>query len=180
MKDWVLTVSEEAWGLSPFNKILKRDKTKNKTRANAEMLFIWSFCDIKSDYIIIPENERIEELKKDVAGLPKNWEVDDLIKEGIELYRKLSTTTIQRLYEQSLKSARDIGNYLENTEALLEERDNNGKPVTDIAKITASVQKIPKLMADLKAAYQEVVKEKLDNDNREKGSKKFNLFEDGL
>ena len=55
-----------------------------------------------------------------------------------------------------------------------------GKVVTDIAKITASVQKVPKLMSDLKAAYIEVVKEQEDKDNRQKGSKTFNIFEDGL
>jgi hypothetical protein len=63
---------------------------------------------------------------------------------------------------------------------LLAERDAQGKVVTDIAKITASAQKVPKLMADLKAAHKEVVKEQEDLDNRKKGSRSMNMFEDGL
>jgi len=33
MKDYVLNVSEEAWGLLPFKAILKRDKNRNKETA---------------------------------------------------------------------------------------------------------------------------------------------------
>lgn len=180
MKDWQLHVSEEVWGLQPFANILKRDKSKTKVRANAEVLYIWYFCDIKSNYLLIPEAERIEELKKDVTGLPKNWEPDSLIEEAIAFYKKRSVTVIQRLYQQSLKSASDIGNYLENTDALLAERDDKGKPVVDIAKVTASLQRVPKLMSDLKAAYKEVVKEQEDTANKKKGRQSFNTFENGL
>lgn len=180
MKEWQLIVSEEAWGLKPFNNILKRDKTKGKEVAHAEMLYIWFYCDIKSDFLIIPEDEREAALKEHIKALPEDWIMDDVIKSGIKLYEHMSVTTIQRLYQQSLQSARDIGDYLANTKALLAERDMQGKIVTDIAKITASVQKIPKLMSDLKAAYSEVIKEQEDSKNRKKGSRTFNLFEKGL
>ncbi len=69
---------------------------------------------------------------------------------------------------------------MRNTAALLTERDMHGKVVTDIAKISASVQKVPILMANLKVAYKEVVKEREDNEGKTKGSKKFNTFENGL
>ena len=180
MKDWQLQVSDEAWGLLPFNKILKRDKTKDKTIAIAEMLYIWYFCDIKSDYLIVPTKDRGLEIKKELAALPAKWKPDKVIQEGIDLYKKRSVTVVQKLYQQSLKSASDIGDYLENTDILLNERDMQGKIVTDIAKITASVQKVPKLMSDLKSAYKEVVKEQEDTENKKKGSKSFNTFEEGL
>jgi hypothetical protein len=126
------------------------------------------------------EELRIEELKKDIPGLGEKWVVDGLIEEAIALYRKLSQTVIEKLYLQSLQSASDIGDYLEHTAALLAERDNYGKPTIDIGKITMAVQKVPKLMADLKSAYKEVIKEQEDNENKKKGSKKFNTFEDGF
>ena len=179
LKNWQLIVSEEAWGLSAFKAILDRDKTVGKTVAHAEMLFIYYFCDIKSDYTAMPEAERIIELKKDIDGLPDDWEYDDIIKAGVEVYSKFETL-IERLYRQSYKSATDIGDYLENTKALLEERDANGKPVTDIAKITTANGRMPKLMADLKAAYKEVIKEQEDNENKKKGSQSFNTFENGF
>ena len=179
MKNWQLTVSEEAWGLLPFKKLLDRDTSDDKVVANAEMLYIWYYCDIKSDYLLLDEKDREKELIKDIQGLPKKWKPDKDVKAAMVFYTKFETV-IEKLYKQSLKSATDIGDYLANTKALLAERDVHGKPVYDIAKITASVQKVPKLMQDLKAAFKEVVKEQEDNSNKKKGSKSFNMFEGGL
>lgn len=179
MKNWQLTVSEETWGLLPFSKLLKRDKSKEKETAVAEVLFVWYFCDIKSDYLLMNKEDRIKELIKDIPGLPPKWAPDKVIWEAVDFYIKFKTIT-EKLYEDSLISATDIGDYLRNTKALLAERDVQGKPVYDISKITASVQRVPKLMQDLKIAYQEVVKEQEDLENKKKGSRSFNLFEEGI
>jgi hypothetical protein len=180
MKNWQLTVSEEAWGLLPFKKILDRDKSKEKELALKEMLFIFYFCDIKSDYgTIFDEKEKIKEIKHDI-GLPESWEIDKTMQEAIDLYNKRNTTVIQELYKDTIKSASEIGGYLRNTRLLLEERDSNGRPIYDIAKITSSAEKIPGLMRKLRDAYSEVVKEQIDNDNKKKGKQQFNTFEDGL
>lgn len=180
MKDWNLTVEEEVWGLSPFKKILERDKTKDKVVANAEVLFIWYWTDIKSDYLLMDDKSRLIELKKDISGLPKNWKKDKVIDEAIMLYEKLSSTILQELYRKALKSAKDVGNYLENTEALLHERDKMERPVTKIADITRGLKDIKIIMRDLKAAEKEVIKETQDLENKTKGSRSFALFEDGL
>lgn len=178
MRNNELQVSDEAWGLLPFKKILKRDKTKHKERALKEMTFIYFYCDIRSDYLSNQPEEREKMVKNDV-GLPESWKIDSTIEEAMDLYSK-NDTVIEKLYRQTLKAVTAIGNYLENTEALLAERDLKGTPVYDIAKISASVQKVPKLMADLQSAYKQVVKEKEDMSNKKKGSRSFNTFEDGL
>jgi hypothetical protein len=180
VKDWELTIKEEVYGLSPFRKLIDRDKTKDKQLALKELLFIYFFSDIKSDYnYIMSEDHKVEEIKKDI-NLPSKWKIDKDIEKAIELYKERSQTVIQKLYTQSLKSVSEIGNYLENTKELLEERDERGKPVFDISKITIAVQKVPKLMSDLKDAYKEVVKEIEDTENKKKGSQSYNIFEDGL
>lgn len=180
MKNWQLTVSEEAWGLLPFKKILDRDKTKDKSIANKEILFVFYYCDIRSIYLDMePEEVKISEIKKDI-NLSKDWEIDTVMKDAIDLYNKSNQSIIQKLYKQAIKSASDIGDYLENTAELLEERDNHGKPIVDISKITTALGRIPKLMGDLNAAYKEVVKEQEELGGQKKGSKKFNTFENGF
>jgi len=179
LKNWQLSVSEETWGLSPFKTLLDRDKSKEKEVALAELMYIYHFCDIRSDYNSMSEENRKKELRKDISGLPKNWKVDKSVQIAIDFYNS-HETIIQRLYKQTSKAAGDVGDYLENTRELLDERDLQGKIVTDINKITQSIQRIPKLMADLKSAYKEVVKEQEDLNNKKKGSKSFNTFEDGL
>lgn len=180
MKNWVLTVDEEVWGLSPFKKILKRDKTKEKEIANAEVLFIWYWADIKSDYLLMNEKDRLVELKKDIPALPDDWEKDEVIDEAIELYKKLSTTILRELYMKALQAAKDVGEYLENTKELLYERDKSDRPVTKISDITRGLKDIKVIMRDLKAAEKEVIKETEDNEGKKSGSKSFALFEDGL
>lgn len=180
MKNWVLTVDEQLWALNPFDKILKRDKTKEKVVANAEVMFIWYWADVKSDYLMIPEKNRIVELKKDLTSLPEKWEKDELIDEAIKVYKKLSRTVIQDLYQKALQSAMDVGDYLENTKALLNERDLRGIPVTRLPDITRGLKDVKSIMQDLKAAEKEVIKETDDNEGKLKGSKSFAMFEDGF
>lgn len=176
IRNWQLYVSEETWGLLPFSKILKRDKSKEKEKAMKEMLFIYFYCDIRSDYLTMEEPDRFKEIKHDI-GLPDSWDIDKVLQEGIDLYVK-HDSVLEKLYRQTLKAVTAVGNYLENAEVLLAERDKSDKPVNDISKITTAIQRVPKLMTDLKSAYKEVVKEKEDMENKKKGSKAFNIFEE--
>jgi hypothetical protein len=180
MKDWELSIVEQAWGILAFKKLLTRDKSKGKTRSHLEMQFIWHYTDVKSTYQYIIDLEvRTEEIKKDI-GLPKTWKIDKDVQAAIDLYEERSSTIIEALYKQTLKSASAIGEYLGRTKELLDERDNQGKIITDISKITGAVSKMPKLMHDLKAAYKEVVKEQEEADSKKKGVRTFNTFEDGI
>lgn len=166
--------------LEPFKKIIDRDKTKGKEIAIKEISFIAFFADIRSDYMyIVNDEERARELVNDLE-LPKNWKIDATIKQAIEFYTSRSTTVNSSIYKSACKAAIDISNYLNKTDALLSERDENGKVVTDISKITSALEKVPKIMANLNSAHTELIKEQKITEGRTKGSKTFNIFEDGL
>lgn len=180
MKDNSLLVSEEAWGLLPFKAILKRDKSRNKELAFKEMLFIYYYTDIRSDYVSIADNGlRAREIKKDI-GLPVEWDIDNIIKDALRYYDSMSLSPIAKLYKSSLKAADDISKYLEKTDELLDERTANGSTVTTLATITGSLKSVPIIMRDLKAAYKEVLSEQKEMEGRTKGSRTLNPFEDGL
>ncbi len=179
-KEWSLSVLPEAWGLLPFKKILKRDKSRNKETAFKEMLFIYFYSDIKSDYSIISNlKEKESEIIKDI-GLPDDWKIDDIIKEAIDFYEKRSLTVISKLYRDSLKAANDVSDYLTKTDELLNERDDKGKPITILSTILTSLEKITKVMKELKAAEKEIVKEQIETEGRMLGSKTMGMFEEGL
>jgi hypothetical protein len=179
-KDWNLRVQDAAWGLLPFKKTLKRDKSRTKERALKEMLFIYYYSDIKSDYLTISDPlEREHEIIKDIK-LPDDWKIDNVMKEAIEFYEERSLTVIGKLYKNTLKAVDDISEYLTMTDTLLRERDKNDKPVTDISKITSAVKHVKSLMQDLKAAEKEVIKEQQELEGRKKGSRELSIFEEGL
>lgn len=166
--------------LSPFKKIIDRDKTKGKEVALKEIAFIAFFTDIRSDYMyIVSEEDRAKELIKDLE-LPKDWKIDSTIKQVIEFYNSRSVTVNSSIYKSACKAAIDISNYLNRTDVLLDERDENGKVVTDISKITSALEKVPKIMSNLTSAHTELIKEQKITEGRTKGSRTFNMFEDGL
>ena len=179
LKEYVLTVEDNMWGLLPFKKILKRDKSRDKDRALKEMLFIYYYSDIKSDYLIIDSKFRIEEIKKDI-GLPEDWRIDSVLQEAIDFYEERSLTVVGKLYKNALAAANDISEYLTKTKELLEERDERGKPVTTLTTIVGGISKIKTVMQDLKAAEKELIKERIETEGKMKGKQTFGLFENGL
>jgi len=178
-KDWVLTVREEVWGLSPFKAILKRDKSRTKETAMKEMLFIYYYTDIKSDYLIMDPKLRVKEIVKDIK-LPEDWKLDSVMKEAIDFYESRSLTVLGKLYKSALVSANDISEYLEMTADLLRERTDKGGTVTTLPMIVASQEKLPKIMQNLKSAEKELLKEQIETEGRMKGSKSMGIFEEGL
>ena len=179
LKEYVLTVEDNMWGLEKFKKILKRDKSRDKDRALKEMLFIYYYSDIKSDYLIIDSKFRIEEIKKDI-GLPEDWRIDSVLQEAIDFYEERSLTVVGKLYKNALAAANDISEYLTKTKELLEERDERGKPVTTLTTIVGGISKIKTVMQDLKAAEKELIKERIETEGKMKGQQAFGLFENGL
>ena len=179
LRDYVLTVEDNMWGLIPFKKILKRDKSRDKDRALKEMLFIYYYSDIKSDYLIIDSKFRIEEIKKDI-GLPEDWRIDSILQEAIDFYEERSLTVVGKLYKNALAAANDISEYLTKTKELLEERDERGKPVTTLTTIVGGISKIKVVMQDLKAAEKELIKERIETEGKMKGKQAMGLYEGGL
>ena len=179
LRDYVLTVEDNMWGLIPFKKILKRDKSRDKDRALKEMLFIYYYSDIKSDYLIIDSKFRIEEIKKDI-GLTEDWRIDSVLQEAIDFYEERSLTVVGKLYKNALAAANDISEYLTKTKELLEERDERGKPVTTLTTIVGGISKIKTVMQDLKAAEKELIKERIETEGKMKGKQSMGMFELGL
>jgi hypothetical protein len=179
LRDGVLTVDDNLWGLEPFRKILKRDKSRNKDLALKEMLFIYYYTDIKSDYLIIDIKFRTEEIIKDLQ-LPDNWKIDSIMQDAINFYEERSLTVIGKLYKNALLAANDISEYLTKTKELLEERDDRNKPVTTLTTIVGGISKIKVVMQDLKAAEKELIKEKIETEGRMKGQQQMGMFESGL
>lgn len=180
MKEFQLRVNEETWGLLPFKTILKRDKNRNKELAFKEVLFIYYYTDIRSDYVYIVDDKiREKEIIKDI-GLPENWKIDIIILEAIKFYNSMSLSPIAKLYKSSLKAADDISKYLENADIILAERTDKGSVVTQLSTVTSALKSVPGIMKDLKSAYKEVLSEQIELEGKSKGSRNFGLFEDGL
>jgi hypothetical protein len=164
-------VSEEAWALVPFKELLKKDKSKDKTTAVKEMTFIFFYCDLRSDYQdILDDEERAEAIKKDVK-LPVRWKIDAKVQAAIDFYKVRMTTITSRLLSNSLYIANKVSNVMK---TVVEEDDVD---IDKLAKVTKALQDIPKVVLSLQQTEKAVLKE-IESKKSKVGSKDKALFED--
>lgn len=158
LKDYVVTFSPQALILKPFKEIWLNDKSKDKEKAIKELSYVFYMADERSDYMyILDEDERKEAVIRDV-DLDPNWIIPSYIQVAIDFYIEASQTTSTIMLRSTRDVITKISKFLDNID--LNERDRNMKPVFDIGKIVASVEKVPKLVKALNEIELEIVKEK--------------------
>ena len=171
-----VTFSPQALAIKPFKDIWDADKTKDKKMATLELSFVYYMADERSDFMhILDEDERIEEIKKFI-DLPEKWNgKKKVLVRAIHYYRQLSETTSTKLLQSTRLVLQKISQFLDNIN--MDERDvRTNKPIHDIGKITASVEKVPKLIKAINEIEKEVIKEK--ELKAQHGNKTVSMFDD--
>ena len=172
----VVTFSPQALAIKPFKQIWDKDESKDKATANLELAYIYYMADERSDFMhILDAEERVDEIKKFI-DLPDSFDPKrkELIR-AVHYYQKLSETTSTKLLQSTRLVLQKISEFLDNIN--MDERDPRSiKPIHDIGKITASVEKIPKLIKAINEIEKEVVKEK--EMKAQSGNKSVSMFDD--
>lgn len=172
-----ITIDPEVLLIKEFKAILERDKSKHKTTAIAELSYIWFFADFKSDFgDILDEDDRTTEIKSAIVGLPKSWVPDDVVKEAVVRYQKLSESVASRLLDEAKVTINNLSKYAKEASKELCSMDSE-KPNHDVSKILAFIDKLPNTLSTIKKLQDEVVRERgtlvSHRGNQEKG-----MFED--
>ena len=166
-----IVISEEALLLKPFKKIWDRDKTKNKEKASMELGFIYFYCDPRSDYqYLTDEEERLKAIKEG-EGIPDKWNPDNIVKEAMNFYNGFKPTSALLL--------EDTRNMVNGYRAKLREitKDMSNLEIKDIKDIGAIIKQIPALVKDLDEAERAVSKEIIES-NKVRGSQEKSIYED--
>lgn len=169
-----ITISEEALLLKPFKNIWKRDKTPSKDKAMAELGFIYFFCDIRSDYQYIVDEESRKQAIKEGEGLPKDWEPDKVVLEAMQFYNKFKPTSAL-LLEDTRYAVDKLRKLLREID--LNQLDDKGKPIYTLNTITATIKQVPALVRDLDEAERSIAKEIAQND-KVRGAQTKSIYED--
>ena len=169
-----ITISEEALLLKPFKAIWKRDKSLNKEKALSELGFIYFFCDIRSDYqYIVDEEARMASIKEG-EGMPEDWTPDSVVLEAMQFYSTFKSTSALLLEDTSYavdklrKLLREID---------LTKTDDKGKPIYTLNTITATIKQVPSLVKDLDEAERSIAKEIAQSD-KVRGAQSKSIYED--
>lgn len=159
--------------LKPFADIIKRDKTKDKTRASKELAFVYFYCDIKSDYNIHEDLDiKAKAIKGDLV-LSKLWKIDKVMQAAIDYYENMSVSITSSILKDSTYVAKKLSSKMK------EAVDEEGLDIADISKLLDGIRKMPDVIKALQEAERAVLKE-IKEDQGRLGSKEKALFEDGL
>lgn len=172
-----LVFAPQTLALKPFKDIWDKDDTDDKSIAIGTLSFLYYMSDDRSDYQhILDEDQRAEEIMS-VLDLPKDfkWNSKENIR-ALHFYKKMCETTSTGLLNSTRNVIQKISNFLDNVD--MDERDERtNKPIHDISKITASVEKIPKLIRALNQVEAEIIKER--EAKAQQGNREMSMFEDG-
>jgi len=173
-----VTISEEAYLLTPFKVIWDKDRTKYKEKALAEMAYIYFMEDFKSDFSdIIDLKDREAEVRSSI-GLPSSWKEDKVIQEAREFYRKRSEEITPLLLLRDSKVVIDkMREYFREVDFLA--LDDKGRPKYDIDKLARVVERSANILENLKK-LEEMVKKEVQSKKDKVGSKTKATFEDGV
>lgn len=167
-------IQPEAYVLEPFAVIWDRDKSKDKSRALAELAFIYFMTDYKSDFnAIVDKNERQKEISK-YLRLGSDFDLDDKLRDAMMFYEIRQKTITMYLLEDVYKSIDKLREYFREVDLML--MDDNGKPVYDVTKLTRSIESVAKIVDSLKI-LEDKVKREMEESGLRAGRKK-GMFED--
>lgn len=161
-------VAPEALTLKPFKKLWTRDKSKDKERAIMEFGFLYFYCDPRSDYqYIIDEEDRLAAVKEG-QGFPEDWKPDATLKLAMEFYSTFDTSSAM-LLRAAMKAVKKVQDTLD---------ELNPDDTKSLKEYLTALKMIPEVASMIQEA------EKALNQEMEygeaKGSIEKTLFDDGL
>ena len=137
-------VSPEALTLRPFRKLWERDKSKNKEKAILEFSFLYFFCDPRSDYqFIVDDEDRLEAVKEGV-GFEKNWSPDTTLKAAVAFYKTFdsSAARLLRMAAKEIDKVQDVLDKINPTNYKeLKEQMSAMKMIPEIASMIQKAEK---------------------------------------
>lgn len=171
-----LTIEPEALLLKPIKVLWNRDKSKHKEIALAEIGFVYFFCDPRSDYqYIVDEEERAKAIIEG-EGLPKKWKPDKLVLECMNFYSSFKTSSTL-LLEDTRIAIDKLRTLLRTID--LNQVDDKGKPMYTLNTVTATIKQIPSLVSELEKAERAIKQEYL-SESKMRGQGEKTISEDGL
>lgn len=177
-ENYIVSPSEEIFLVKPFRDLYNADKSENKETFMQQLSVIYFMIDPRSPYQdIIDEEDRLNEIKEQ-EGLPNEYKIPPEVYKAMDIYKKLTTTTSQKLLDSMRRSVAKIGEFLESVN--LYATDEKGKRVDSVSTIVAATDKIPNLAKKLIETEKIVDSEITEIGRARGGNETKSLFEDGI
>lgn len=161
-------IAPEALTLKPFKKLWDRDKSKNKEKAVLEFSFLYFYCDPRSDYQYIADDENRLDAVKEGIGFSADWKPDASLKTAIDFYKTFDSNA-GRLLKLASREIDKVQKTLDSMTA------TNYK---ELKEQISAMQMIPKIASMIQEAEKSLNTE--EEYGEAAGSTQKAMYDDGL
>ena len=166
--------------IEEFEKIWKRDKTKDKLKAIKELTYIYAMCSYEDDNIwkeFTNLDERSKQIITDLYGDELKWSPDRIVTSAITKYNNSIPRDPAELLMDTLKATMmKIKEFYDDID--LNERDDSNKLVHNAKNIIDVANKATQVYIDMEETMEKIRTKKALNNDRIKGGGTEGLFED--
>jgi hypothetical protein len=177
-EDYQIKLADEAFLVRPIRRLFHQDRSERKENFWRQIAFMYFMVSPASSYsYIIDMEERAAEVIKQ-EGLPEDFRPSELLREAMEIYRKLTITPSQELLQSSIIGAKKVGDFLRTVD--LTEEDDKGKPKYQVSSITSALKDVEKIVSSLQTLQKKVEQELEADEGKARGSQELTLGDIGL
>lgn len=178
-EDFQIKLADEAFLVRPIRRLFHQDRSERKETFWRQISFMYFMVSPSSSYsYILDMEERAAEIIKQ-EGLPSDFKPSDLLKEAMEIYRKLTITPSQKLLESSLVAADTVSKFLSDP-TILDKVDEKGRPLYQISSITAALKNVEGIVSSLQTLQKKVEQELEEESGKARGSQELTLGDLGF
>ena len=178
-EDYQIKLADEAFLVRPIRRLFHQDRSERKENFWRQISFMYFMVSPSSSYsYILDMEERAAEIIKQ-EGLPSDFKPSELLREAMEIYRKLTITPSQKLLESSLVAADTVSKFLSDP-TILDKVDEKGRPLYQISSITAALKNVEGIVNSLQTLQKKVEQELEADEGKARGSQELTLGDIGL
>ena len=173
-EDYQIKLSDEAFLVRPIRRLFNADRSERKEQFWRQMSYMYFMVSPASSYSYILDLDERAETVIQQEGLPKDFKPSDMLKEAMEIYKRLTITPSQKLLESSLIAANTVSKFLKNPD-ILNEEDGKGKPKHSLSEITKALKDVEGIIDSLQSQQKKVEQELEDQGGKARGAQELSI-----
>lgn len=178
-EDYQIKLADEAFLVRPIRRLYNADRSDKKEQFWRQMSYMYFMVSPASSYsYILDKEERSAEIIQQ-EGLPSDFKPSELLKEAMDIYRKLTITPSQKLLESSLVAADTVSKFLSDP-TILNKLDDKGRPLYQISSITAALKNVEGIVNSLQTLQKKVEQELEEEAGKARGTQELTLGDMGF
>lgn len=177
-EDYQIKLADEAFLVRPIRRLFNADRSERKEQFWRQMSYLYFMCSPQSTYSYILDMEERSKTIIEQEGLPSDFQPSQFLVEAMQVYRQHTKTISQKLLEDALVSANNVGKFLREVD--LTEVDDKGKPKYQVSTITAALKNVEGIIATIQNLQKKVEQELQDNEGKARGAQELTLGDIGL